>query len=157
MCMSSERIVGYILLSLGILVMIYAAMQIIMVFTNKAEPIEFFTSEPVVITQPDNAGAELPKDPEELLDFIQSNPLAALGGSGGGLPTPQLIDTQMLNDVLNMAVYFLIMHFLLGLGFKISNLGVQLVRPIKVEVRNNQIAKMLEKKEPTSPEIQTGT
>ncbi|MDA1316700.1 MAG: hypothetical protein O3B87_01595 [bacterium] len=140
--MSSERIVGYILLGLGILVMIYAAIQIIMVFTNKAEPLEFFTSKPIV---------QEATNSEELSDLIQENPFAALSSSGASLPTPQLIDPQMLNGVLNMSVYFLIMHFLLGLGFKIANLGVQLVRPIRVEVKNNQLATMLEKK-PTIPE-----
>ena len=115
---SLERIVGYVLLALGIVVMVFAAIQIVMVFTNKANPIEFFTSEDV---------------------------------GGSSLPIPQLIDPELLNNVLNMAVYFLIMNFLLGLGFKIANLGVQLVRPIKIEVRNNQVASMLEKKKPASP------
>ena len=116
--MSLERIVGYVLLALGIVVMVFAAIQIVMVFTNKANPIEFFTS--------DDAG-------------------------GSSLPIPQLVDPELLNNVLNMVVYFLIMNFLLGLGFKIANLGVQLVRPIKIEVRNNQVASMLEKKKPASP------
>ena len=126
--MSSERIVGYTLLALGIAVMVFAAIQIVMVFTNKANPIEFFTSEP-----------------------IDTNQFAELATGGSSLPIPQLIDPEMLNNILNMAVYFLIMNFLLGLGFKVANLGVQLVRPIKIEVRNNQIASMLEKKNPPSP------
>ena len=133
--MSSERIVGYVLISLGIMTMVFAAIQIITVYTNKATPIEFFTSKPIIAQQVESDGTD--------------NMLAGLGG-GSSLPIPQLIDPALLNNVLNMAIYFLIMNFLLGLGFKIANLGVQLVRPIKVEVRNNQIASILEKK-PTSP------
>ena len=126
--MSLERIVGYVLLALGIVVMVFAAIQIVMVFTNKANPIEFFTSESIIMQQ------------------VESEDIG-----GGSLSIPQLIDPELLNNVLNMAVYFLIMNFLLGLGFKIANLGVQLVRPIKIEVRNNQVASMLEKKKPASP------
>ena len=126
--MSLERIVGYVLLALGIVVMVFAAIQIVMVFTNKANPIEFFTSESIIMQQ------------------VESEDIG-----GGSLSIPQLIDPELLNNVLNMTVYFLIMNFLLGLGFKIANLGVQLVRPIKIEVRNNQVASMLEKKKPASP------
>lgn len=148
--MSSERIVGYILLGVGMLVMIFSAMQIVMVFTNKATPIEFFNSKPILTQQAKSNDVGFPTDGGELSKLIQNNPLAGLGGGGSSLPMPQLIDPEMINNVLNLSVYFLIMNFLLGLGFKIANLGVQLVRPIKVEVRNNQIASMLEKKT-TSP------
>jgi hypothetical protein len=150
--MSTERIVGYLLLGLGIMVMVFAAMQIITVYTNKATPIEFFTSKPIIAQQKPAQNAQIPETSEEMLTLFQNNPMDLLN-VGGSVPTPQLIDPDMLNNVLNMAVYFLIMHFLLGLGFKIANLGVQLVRPIKIEVRNNQVASMLEKKKPASPEM----
>jgi len=150
--MNSEQIVGYILLSLGILVIVFAAIQIVMVFTGKATPIPLFKSKPQVTQSIVNQKpTRSPTDPQELINGLQNNPLSLLNGGGGSstLPMPQIIDSQALNNILNLAAYYFIMQFLLGVGFKIANLGVQLVRPIKIEVKNNQVAHLLEKRDPS--------
>lgn len=146
--MTLERGVGYGLLVIGIFVMVFAAIRIIMVFTGKATPIAFFTPQPLIEQNNESTNTKIPNNPEELMELIQENPLAILNNTKG-LPTTQLIDPQMINEIMNMAVYFLIMHFLLGLGFKIANLGVQLVRPVEVIVKNNEVASLLDKTQKT--------
>ena len=132
----SERVTGYVLLSSGILIMIFTAFQIIGVFTGKAKPIEIFKMESLPISTSQTKQITQSNEITELLQQLQQSgespqlnnlqlPSAAM---------PQLIDPKMLNSVLNMAVYYVIMQFLFSLGYKFSSLGVQMLRPIVVKV-----------------------
>lgn len=125
----TERTVGYILLVAGILVMIYSTWQIINVFTGKAEPIQVVKYE----------APEQSSSTSDLLNQLQ-------GGRGGNveLPMPQLFDPDALNEIINLSIYYFIMQFLLGLGFKFSSLGVSMLRPIVVQVKNKQLEQVVE-------------
>jgi hypothetical protein len=61
----SERITGYILLISGILIMIFAFFQIILVFTGKAQPLPLFSQKTV------NAESVIPNT-SSLLSALQN-------------------------------------------------------------------------------------
>lgn len=128
----SERLVGYILLTLGIIIMFFAAIQIIAVFTGNAKPIKMFSMDSKMPTQQQSN-----QTLEDLIAQLQQNPQTSLNTAS--LPTPQLIDPKIINDILNLTVYYVIMQFILGLGFKLSNLGVQLLRPIVIQTKDKKI------------------
>jgi len=119
----SERITGYLLLISGILIMIFAFFQIILVFTGKAQPIPIFSQKTI------DSQSILP-DTSSLLNSLQQ------GGGNLQLPKVQLIDPETIDSFLNMLFYYLIMQFLLSFGYKISTLGTQMLRPIQVHLKN---------------------
>ncbi len=126
----TEKTTGYILLVIGIIVMIFATIQIILVFTGKANPIDIFQYEK---TSSSTSSADL--DINTLLMQMQSG----TGQSSNLLPSLPFLDPEVINKSLNLLVYYLIMQFLLGLGFKFASLGVQLIRPINVVLKNRKL------------------
>ncbi len=115
----TERKTGYILLIAGIIIMIYSATQIIAVFTGRAKPIE--------VVDYQMTKKESPTD-----KITQQFQL-------GALPTTPSFDQESLNELINLSIYYFIMQFLMGLGYKFSNLGVSMLRPIVVKVRNKEL------------------
>ncbi len=120
----TERTIGYILLVTGIIVMIYSTFQIIAVFTGKTKPVQI-----VKYDKPTKSSLS-----EELLGDLQKNSPSM----------PELFDAESLNEIINLSVYYLIMQLLLGLGFKFSTLGVSMLRPIVVQVKNTKLESVIE-------------
>lgn len=123
----SEKTTGYTLLAVGIIIMIFATIQIVLVLTGKANPIAIFQSS-VKNTQSSNL------DISKLLSQLQQNSQNV--SFNPNAPSIQLFDPKVLNQILNLTVYYLIMQFLLGFGFKLSSLGTQLLRPIHIDMKN---------------------
>lgn len=138
----AEKYIGYSLLVSGILLMVFAVVQIIMVFTGKAEPMQVFELEQQIETTQEQSK---PLDQEALMRQLQTGDLSSLMGSSmsGGLSGIG-IDAASINKMLNLTVYYFIMQFILSLGFKISTLGVQMVRPVEVKVQRNKVAEMID-------------
>ena len=121
--MTAEKIIGYSMLGVGILLMIFASFQIILTFTGKARPIKIFESAPKENLQNDTNNLDM-SNPDKLLE--------------------QIIDPSVINQMLNLMVYYFIMQFLLGLGYKLASLGVQMIRPLKISIDKNQLTSLLE-------------
>ncbi|MBP9691437.1 hypothetical protein KBD81_05150 [Candidatus Woesebacteria bacterium] len=140
-----EKAIGYSLLTIGILLMIFAVIQIIFVFTGKSEPAQVFSyKEPEKVQVIDT-----PIDQEALLRQLKSGGLSGLMGSGvAGDLSGFGIDPEMINKTINLTIYYFIMQFLMGFGFKLSTLGVQMLRPLTVVVKRNEVADMID---PVSP------
>lgn len=132
----SERIIGYTLLAAGIIMIIITSFQIFSVFTGSATPIPVFKVEPAKITQKTTTS--------DVLEKIQQGDFSELLNSGSGsIPGLEVISPEALYKMLNITVYYFLMMFLLNVGYKIASLGVQMVRPIKVEIKNNKLASMI--------------
>lgn len=112
----SEKQVGYFLLAVGIFIMFLAVGIILLTVTNHLSPIQVFN-----IPAPSfNTASFMPKIP--------------------GLPTPEgtdikIIPTTSFNKILNLGIEFMLMYFVMSFGFKLSDLGVKLVRPIKITAK----------------------
>lgn len=105
----SEKVVGYTLLIVGLIVIVFAAINIFAVFTGKAEPVQLFNFAPVVLTL-------IP----------------------GTKPT-ELFPARDLNQMANISAQLFLMGFLAGIGQKLASLGVQLVRPIVIKTKDDKI------------------
>lgn len=108
----SEKNIGYLLLSIGILFMLVSLGIIILTVTGSMSTISVFNIPAPVI----NTASFMPQIP--------------------GLPKPEGSDITILpsaafNKILNLGVEFMLMYFILSVGFKLSDLGVKLVRTIK--------------------------
>lgn len=136
----SERIIGYTLLGIGIVMIVTTTLQIFSVFTGKAKPIEVFEVEK---TQPAQQSST-----SDLLDKIQQGDFSNfLNADSGSIPGLEVISPEALYKMLNITSYYFLMMFLLNVGYKIASLGVQMVRPIKVEIKNNKLASMMSSQE----------
>lgn len=115
-----ERMTGYVLLMVGVLIMFGALIQTLLVFTGKTEPISLFH-----ITAPTiSPSSFMPQLPD-----------------GFQLPTDnkqniELIPSADFNKILDMSTMLFLMGFVLSFGFKIASLGVMLLRPISVKLAN---------------------
>lgn len=107
----SEKIVGYALLTLGIILILFSTYEMITVYYGNAPPPKLF----------------------ELQDLSVSI-------SGGGFTTTTASDSVIpgaqLSQLPNLIFWFLLMGFLLLAGGKISSLGVNLIKDIHVEVHD---------------------
>jgi hypothetical protein len=62
----------------------------------------------------------------------------------------QLISPEVLNTPLNYTFHILFMGFIASIGFKIASLGVMMVRPIKVNLKDEKSILLPEKDSPVN-------
>jgi hypothetical protein len=135
----SEKLTGYILLGIGAVVMIIALIQILSIMSSSNVPVVIFKISET--TSSGSNGSFNPLDPSSLLDSLNSGDLSSLN----------LIDPKVISNLLNIIVYYLIMQFLMGFGYKIASLGVQLLRPINVNMKNRDLTTEETPKEVLTP------
>lgn len=129
----TERTIGYMLLGVGILIMIYATWQIITIITGNTQPFHIINYKaPTSSISTDKLLGQLP------------------GSQSGSITMPELFDSNAINDIINLSIYYLVMQFLLGLGYKFSSLGVSMLRPIVVQVKNKRLEQIEETESQTS-------
>lgn len=112
----SEKIVGYILLFAGIIIILFSGYSVYGVFSKNIKPVQFFTIGDVSIEIP-IAGQNVDKE---------------INGGGIGLPT------EVIQDPLNSFAHLALMMFIGGVGFKIASLGTMLVRPVVVKLKSKE-------------------
>lgn len=113
----SEKLIGYILLSVGILLMIGPTVSVLLVFTHAIAPIQLFSFSGISLDMGQIMSANLP--------------------AGMTLPAMQteIIPASMLNESANIFAHVFLMGFILNLGYKLASLGIALLRPIQVTQR----------------------
>lgn len=119
----SDKLLGYSLLVGGIAIMVFSVVQVLLVFTHTIKPISAFQS------------AKSQVDTSALLQ----NALNPSGNLSFQMPKLDLIPQDTLNESLNLATHFFLMSFVLGFGYKISSLGVMMLRPITVKLKEQII------------------
>jgi hypothetical protein len=121
----NEKIVGYIMLGTGILLIFYALFSIFRIFTGKSVGYNLFDLEGISLDLSSMVGSDL--SPAER---------AALANQGG---MPQLkteiIDSDLINKPLNLLSNLMLMGFVASIGQKLASIGAMLVRPINVKLR----------------------
>jgi len=117
------KVTGYILLAIGILVIAIAGFSVYQVVTKQAQPIQVFNFPGVSL----DASSMLPSDSGEL-----SLP-------AGALPKMEILTPEMINLTSNLFLHIFVMGFMVNIGYKISSLGVMLIRPIEVKLKENVI------------------
>ncbi len=111
-----SKVTGYILLVVGLIIILFASFQVIQVLTGNQTPIQVIHSQGISV------------------DLSQ---LAASQGATQPIPsgqTAELISSKDLNEFTNLTLHYLLMTFLVSVGFRVSNLGVNLIRTITVKL-----------------------
>jgi len=105
-----EKIFGYILLCIGLICISFAFYSMYNVFTNLTPPPEIFKM--------------------KSLSFSIS-----AGVANPSTVTDIALDPEV-RKIVNMSLYYLFMLFIVMVGSKISSLGIQLIKEIKVEMKS---------------------
>lgn len=122
-----EKVIGYVLLVVGVGVIVFSAFNVYGVFTKRISPIQLFSFPAVTVDLGKAISGNLPK---ELQNAQKDNPAQ---------PPVELIPADMLNLTSNITAHVILMGFLVGIGHKLSSLGVQLLRPVTVKISNKEI------------------
>lgn len=127
--MNTEKIVGYTLLAIGLIVLGFSALNMIDLLIGKIRPIEFFNFEPVNVDLEAIIRGSLPLDslPPEVAAVVAGKPTQ---------PT-ELLSADLLNQPANFVIHLSIMGLLAGIGQKIAGLGIMLLRPIHVRLKES--------------------
>ena len=122
----SEKVSGYSLLGVGLLIMVFCVVNIVMVFTSKAKPFSVFNI-------PSNS-SDINATSLNINDIVKQ----FQEGTSQSIPQPKIdiLPPEVLNQTLNLSTHFFLMSFILGFGYKLSSLGIQLIRPINVKLRS---------------------
>ncbi|OGG06136.1 hypothetical protein A2872_04155 [Candidatus Gottesmanbacteria bacterium RIFCSPHIGHO2_01_FULL_42_12] len=112
----SEKIAGYILLIAGVGVILLALINGYGLFTGSLTPVKFFNLQGIGF------------------DLSQLAPLPSATGT-----KQELISGSDISNTTNFFLHLIILGFFLNVGSKLGSLGVQLLRPIKVEVKDNKV------------------
>lgn len=117
----TEKAVGYSLLVAGIAVIVFAAANAFLVFTNRMEPIAFIAQETSALKF--NLG--VPSDQ----------------GIGKSIQLPvEVAQILPLYRLINGIIHLLFLGFIAGVGHKIASLGIQMLRPIVVRAKGEKAA-----------------
>lgn len=113
----TEGQTGYALLITGFVIMIFCLVYILLVFTGQRDPFQ-------VVSIP------APK-----IDFSSLMGGPGLAGMNLGKTELEVIPTSEFNKIINMGISLLLSGFVMSFGFKIASLGVMLIRPIKINAK----------------------
>ena len=103
--MKDEKVVGYVLLAIGIAMIFFSVYQMVQVFTGASPPPNLFNFSDIRLTMPGETESSL------------------------------LISGEELNKLVAMVFWYMLMFFVMYAGGKIASLGVNMIREIKVEVK----------------------
>lgn len=119
----SDKLPGYILLVVGITLMFLSVLEVYLVFTGKMLPYQIFRLPGISLDLSGIAGSDLPEEQAQMLR--QSKNLKT-----------ELLGADVLNQPLNLFAFIMFMGFIANIGFKVANLGVLFLRPIKVNLKS---------------------
>ncbi len=104
----NEKVVGYILLAIGVVMIFSSVFLAFNVFTGASAPPKLFNFSDVSFSVPQ---------------------------TGGASETVQIISGQDMSRIVSMVFWYLLMFFIMFAGGRIASLGVNLIREIRVEVK----------------------
>ncbi len=115
--MNKDKAAGYVLLTGGVVMILYAFISVYNIFTGQGNPVQLFTFNGIAI---------------DLSTMIQGTPPPDVD------LTQTLVEPDLINVPLNYVAHLLFMGFVSSVGYKIARVGALLVRSIKVQVRQEK-------------------
>lgn len=130
--MNSEKIIGYLLLALGIGIIIASTFSLYQVFTGQKIAPEVFQFEAPTISLPTTQQLQLPQDMElpEGFSFPQAEAQSQ---------EFKVLPDEAINNLSNMFIYLLLMGFIASSGAKIATIGTKMAKDIKVVVKEEKV------------------
>lgn len=123
----AEKIVGYVLLIFGFMIMFFSLTNIFMIVNRSSEPIQFVNLDAIVLKQ----SIPLKGFPESIRPQLEEAINAA--------PPMVLMNKNDINQTTNFMFHIFIMGFILNAGFNIAIIGTKLIREINIKVDSSQI------------------
>lgn len=111
-----NRIIGYFLLLLGLVMIFYPVYNVYQVFKGHALPYHLFTFKPIAM---------------DLSKFVEGTPQNTN-------MTQELVASDLLNKPLDLAAHIILMGFIVTAGYRVASLGVLLVRTVKVKLSEDK-------------------
>lgn len=103
--------------------MIFAAVGAYGVFTGSRQPVQLFSISGISIDFGQIIAGSLPPE------------LMGAGGVKNPAQKTEIIPADVMNSLFNLLAHLMLMGFLMNFGSKLASLGIQLLRPIKVSVK----------------------
>lgn len=122
----SEKIIGYVLLVVGILVILGAGVSTFMVFTKQAEPVKLFEFSGISLDPTQMLGSSLPVELQTTLKQTNTS-------------KQEMISGEMINSTSNIFAHLFLMGFIASIGYKLASLGTKLMRPIVVKLNEQKL------------------
>lgn len=118
----SERIIGYALLVVGLILIFAPLWSVYQVFTGQKKPVQLFQFNGISL------------DPSQFMNLEVPQELSDSGVKLESSSKPQdIIPPNLINDTSNIFAHVVLMGFVASIGFRIASLGTQLMRPIIVK------------------------
>lgn len=116
-----ERVIGYSLLCFGIFIMMASVFLVYALFTHQIQPFRVFRDDLIQPAKKQSVSlSNLMTDPQALTE-MQSQLISQVLG-------------KQINSTMNIGATVFLMYFVMLFGFRLSTLGIQLVRPIQVKL-----------------------
>ena len=113
----TNKIVGYLLLLLGLVMIIYPVFNVYQVFKGQMLPYNLFFFKPISI---------------DLSKVVQ-------GAPNNVNLSREIISSDLLDKRMNLVAHIVLMSFIVSAGFKIASIGVMLARSIKVKIKEEKV------------------
>lgn len=123
--MNHEKLVGYSLLLVGIVTIIFAAFSAYTVFTKQTKPVQLFNLPAPKLDVAQMMSGSLPPELRGMIDSSQN--------------TQEIISQETINQPLNLYAHLFLMGFVANIGHKIASLGVMLIRPVIVKMKETKV------------------
>ena len=119
-----ERILGYVLLVMGMLTMAFSVYFIYLTISNNITPFKVFQKNETDKLQVETVNKEQLSDPR-MIASMQKEIIT------------EVLDSQ-INKTMNLGTTLVFGYFLMLFGYRIASLGVQLARPIEVKLNTSK-------------------
>lgn len=120
MSISGEKIAGYVLLVVGVVIILGGALSVYQIFVGHATPVQIFHFPSVSIDLTSSLLATLP---------------AQARSAAPAMAPTEIMSGETISATANLVGHLLLMGFMLNVGYKLASLGVQLLRPIVVQAK----------------------
>jgi hypothetical protein len=120
----AEKILGYGLIAVGIILILAAAFSVFAVFTGSTQPVNLFKFSGISLDLGSSLLGGLPAEMTKGIKVSSS-------------PT-EILPAEMINTSANIFAHLMFMGFIAGIGQKLASIGTQLVRPIVVKLNEQK-------------------
>ena len=126
----TEKVIGYVLLVVGIIMISFSGLSVYNVFKGNERPYRLFNFDAVNLSlDPSQFTGGTIQLPQELIDAGVS-----IEQNSNQKPIQQeILPSNILNDTTNIFAHLMLMGFVASIGYRFASIGTQMVRPIVVK------------------------
>lgn len=143
----SEKIIGYILIFTGLGLIIGAGVNIYQIVTRQTRPVQIFSFSGIsintdqLLVQEESIRLEnVTSEQQEIINELlkEKNMNASQEGQNNEGAMVEILPGDVLTETSNLFAHIFLMGFLASIGSRISSIGVLMVRPIVVKLKQKE-------------------